>query len=65
LRTTAAKRFKKIDFATAIIWNMLQIAETTFRRLNGPELLPAVDAGARYVDGVKQAVDAAQQEVAA
>jgi putative transposase len=65
LRTTAAKRFKKVDSATAIIWKVLQIAETTFRRLNAPELLPAVYAGARYVDGVKQAVDAAQQEVAA
>jgi transposase-like protein len=65
LRTTAAKRFKKVDSATAIIWKVLQLAETTFRRLNAPELLPAVYAGARDVDGVKQAVDAGQQEVAA
>jgi putative transposase len=65
LRTTAAKRFKKVDSATALIWKVLQIAETTFRRLNAPELLPAVYAGAHYVDGVKHAVDAAQQEVAA
>jgi putative transposase len=41
-RTTAAKRFKKVDSATAMIWNVLQVAETTFRRLNAPELLPAV-----------------------
>jgi putative transposase len=65
LRTTAAKRFKKVDSATALIWKVLQIAESTFRRLNAPELLPAVHAGARYVDGVKQVVKAPQQEVAA
>jgi transposase-like protein len=65
LRTTTAKRFKKVDSATALLRQVLQIAETTFRRLHAPEWLPAVYAGARYVDGVKQAVDAAQQEVAA
>jgi putative transposase len=54
LRTTAAKRFKKVDAATAMIWKVLQIAEQTFRRLNAPELLPAVYAGATYVDGMKQ-----------
>jgi putative transposase len=46
LRTTAAKRFKKVDSATAMIWKVLQVAEKTFRRLNAPELLPAVYAGA-------------------
>ena len=64
LRTTAAKRFKKVDSATAIIWKLLQVAETTFRRLNAPELLPAVYAGARYVDGVKHTA-VGHQEVAA
>jgi hypothetical protein len=54
LRTSAAKRFKKVDSATAIIWKLLQLAERTFRRLNAPELLPAVYAGATYVDGIKQ-----------
>ena len=49
LRTTAAKRFKKVDSATALIWKLLQVAEQTFRRLNAPALLPAVDAGATYV----------------
>jgi putative transposase len=64
LRTTAAKRFKKVDSATAIIWKLLQVAESTFRRLNAPELLPAVYAGATYVDGMKQmAIN--HQEVAA
>ena len=56
LRTGAAKRFKKVDSATAIIWKLLQVAESTFRRLNAPELLPAVYAGAQCVDGIKQRV---------
>ena len=64
LRTTAAKRFKKVDSATALIWKMLQVAEQTFRRLNAPELLPAVYAGAQYVDGIKQST-VNHQEVAA
>jgi putative transposase len=64
LRTTAAKRFKKVDSATAMIWKVLQIAEKTFRRLNAPELLPAVYAGATYVDGIKQRT-VNHQEVAA
>lgn len=56
LRTTAAttKRFKKVENATALIWEILQVAESTFRRLKGAELLPAVYAGAQYVDGMKQ-----------
>jgi putative transposase len=64
LRTTAAKRFKKVDSATAMIWKVLQLTEKTSRRLNAPELLPAVYAGVTYVDGIKQrAVN--HQEVAA
>jgi hypothetical protein len=51
LRTTAAKRFKKVENATALIWKMLQVAESTFRRLKGTEFLPAVYAGTRYADG--------------
>jgi putative transposase len=54
LRTTAAKRFKKVENATALIWKMLQVAESTFRRLKGAELLPAVYAGVQYVDGVQR-----------
>src|SRR5215468_961702 len=52
LRTTAAKRFKKVESATVVIWKVLQVAESTFRRLKGAELLPAVYAGAQYADGV-------------
>lgn len=64
LRTTAAKRFKKVDSATAMIWKVLRIAETTFRRLNAPELLPAVYAGVKYVDGIRQ-IAVNHQEIAA
>ena len=51
IRTTAAKRFKKAENATALIWKILQVAESTFRRLKGAELLPAVYTGVRYKDG--------------
>jgi hypothetical protein len=60
LRTDAAKRFKRSDRATAVIWKMLMVAERRFRRLNAPHLLAKVYAGVRYVDGVE-----ATQEVAA
>jgi transposase-like protein len=64
LRTMAGKRYKRVESATALIWKVLQIAERTFRRLNAPELLPAVYAGTQYVDGV-QKNQVARQEVAA
>jgi putative transposase len=53
LRTDAAKRFKRCDRATAVIWKMLMVAERRFRRLNAPHLLAKVYAGVRYVDGVE------------
>lgn len=64
LRTTAGKRFKRVESATALIWKVLQVAEQTFRRLNAPEVLPAVYAGTPYVNGI-QTHRVAQQEVAA
>jgi putative transposase len=54
LQTTAAKRFKKVENATALIWKLLQVAESTFRRLKGAELLPAVHAGTPYKDGMQR-----------
>jgi hypothetical protein len=54
LRTTAAKWFKKVENATALIWKLLQVAESTFRRLKGAELLPAVYADVQYVDGMQR-----------
>ncbi len=63
LRTTAGKRYKKVENATALIWKLLLVAEQTFRRLNAPELLPAVAAGAEYVNG--KAVKHAPEKAAA
>jgi putative transposase len=61
LRTTAAKRFKRVENATALIWKLLQAAQSTFRKLKGTELLPAVYAGERYRDGLKQTSNSQQQ----
>ena len=54
LRTDAAKRFKKVENAQAVIWKMLLIvvAEQRFRRLKAPELMKDVYQGAKYVNGV-------------
>jgi len=51
LRTAAAKRFKKVENATAVIWKTLRVAEQSFRRLDAPELLPEVAEGVAYVNG--------------
>lgn len=64
LRTTAAKRFKKVENATALIWKILQVAESTFRRLKGSQLLPDVYAGVQYSDGIKRR-GTTQQKLAA
>jgi len=53
LRTNAAKRFKRVENATAVIWKMLMVAQGRFRRLNAPELLKEVYHGAHYVNGVR------------
>lgn len=53
LRTDAAKRFKKVQNATAMIWKLLQVAEKSFRTLKGFWLLSDVYAGRKFVDGVK------------
>ena len=53
LRTDAAKRFKTVRNATAVIWKMLLVAQQRFRRLNAPELLKEVHDGAQYVNGVR------------
>ena len=36
LRTDAAKRYKRVDRAIAVIWKMLMVAEQRFRRLKAP-----------------------------
>lgn len=53
LRTNAAKRFKKVDNATALIWKIMMVAETTFRRLNATELLKEVYNGVAFADGIR------------
>ena len=42
LRTDAAKRYRKVENATAVIWKMLLLAEQRFRRLDAPEKLKLV-----------------------
>jgi len=53
LRTTAAKRYKKVANATAVIWKTLLVAENSFRKLSAPELLAEVADGATYVNGMR------------
>lgn len=53
LRTTASKRYKKVENATAVIWKTLMTAQKSFRKLNAHELLTDVASGAAYVDGVR------------
>jgi putative transposase len=54
LRTDAAKRFKKVANATALIWKILMVAETTFRRLNAAGLLKEVLHGVAFDDGTRR-----------
>jgi putative transposase len=51
LRTTAAKRFKRVDSATTLIWKLLTVAERRFRKLNAPHLLQQVAEGHIFRDG--------------
>ena len=53
LRTGAAKRFKKVQSATALIWRVLLVAEQSFRRLNASHLLTEVAEGARFERGFR------------
>ncbi len=48
---SAAKRFRRVEGATALIWKLLMVAEKRFRKLNAPQLLPGVRRGERHVDG--------------
>ena len=52
LRTDAAKRYKRVDRAIAVIWKMLMVVEQRFRRLNAPELMKAAYIGEKYEDGI-------------
>lgn len=52
LRTDAAKRFKKVQNATAMIWKLLQVTEKSFRLLKSALLLPDVYEGKEFIDGI-------------
>jgi transposase-like protein len=52
LRTDAAKRFKKVENATAVIWKTLMLAEQAFRVLKKADLLAFVADGVTYMDGI-------------
>jgi len=53
LRTDAAKRFQKVANATAMIWRMLMVAESRFRRLRAPALVQEVHRGVQFENGVR------------
>jgi putative transposase len=53
LRTDAAKRFKKTENATAMIWRLLLVAERRFRKLDAPHLAVDVYRGVVFENGVK------------
>jgi len=53
LRTDAAKRFKKVESATAMIWKLLQVAEKSFRALKAYWLLQDVYEGKQFLDGIR------------
>lgn len=48
LRTDAARRYKKVPRATAVIFKSMMVAEKKFRRLNSPELLEEIFYGRGY-----------------
>jgi transposase-like protein len=53
LRTDAAKRYKQVANATALIWKVLLVAESRFRRLDASQFLTEVYHGVTYVDGLR------------
>ena len=63
LRTDAAKRFKKVDNAIAVIWKLLLIGEKKFRILTAANLLKDVYYGVKFEDGVR--ISTEPEEVAA
>ena len=51
LRTNAARRFKRVDNASAMIWKLLRIGEKAWRCLKGAERLRDVYDGTKFIDG--------------
>ena len=54
LRTDAAKRFKRVENATAMIWKLIMVGERSWRRLKGAHLLPDVYEGRKFFDGMRE-----------
>lgn len=54
LRTGAAKRYRKVENAIAVIWKTLILAQRSFRKLDSHRLLGEVAEGAVYVNGVRE-----------
>jgi transposase-like protein len=65
LRTSAAKRYKRVENATAMIWKLLMVAERSFRKVNAPELMGKVASGATYVNGIRCWTESKGEKVAA
>lgn len=65
LRTNAAKRFKKVQNATAMIWKLLLVAEKSFRSLKGYWLLSDVYSEKMFVDGVMKQESRVSERMAA
>jgi len=51
LRTSAAKRFKRVENVTALIWKLMGVAEKRFRKLDAPHQLKEVFEGRTFEDG--------------
>jgi transposase-like protein len=52
VRTDVAKRFRKVQNATAMTWKLLRVAGKSFRALKGHRVLQDVYEGKEFVDGV-------------
>ena len=59
----AARRFKKVENATAVIWKLLVVAESRFKVLNEKGLLTDVYEGVEFVNGEREQSE--ESEVAA
>jgi transposase-like protein len=53
LRTDAAKRFRRVESATAVIFKLLLVAEQSFRRLTAADLAKEVFLGVKFVNGLR------------
>jgi transposase-like protein len=65
LRTSAAKRHKKVENATTLIWKTLLVVEQHFRKLNAPDLCTAVYDGVAFRDGIRIVVTPTREQRAA